>query len=89
LSVRSQFKDKTVISGLAMLTLAQGAWVQAGYNNLYGISGGVGLNITKISIEYIYERGLGILPDFSRVCNCINLKGKLIITAMMKKLVHY
>jgi hypothetical protein len=29
-----------------MLTLAQGAWVQAGYNNLYGISGGPGINIT-------------------------------------------
>ncbi|MDG2431066.1 type IX secretion system membrane protein PorP/SprF, partial [Flavobacterium sp.] len=64
--VRSEFKkDKTVISGLGMLTLAQGAWIQAGYNTVYGVSAGVGLNISpKISIEYNYERGLGNFSNF-------------------------
>ena len=53
-------KDNTIISGLAVLTIPQGIWAQAGYNTLYGISGGFGLNITKsIAIEYNYERGFG------------------------------
>ncbi|EJL62896.1 PorP/SprF family type IX secretion system membrane protein, partial [Flavobacterium sp. CF136] len=53
-------KDNTIISGLAVLTIPQGVWAQAGYNTLYGISGGFGLNITKsIAIEYNYERGFG------------------------------
>jgi hypothetical protein len=57
-----------------MLTLAQGAWVQAGYNNLYGISGECSYQYySKISIEYNYERGLVILliQCFSRICNCV------------------
>ncbi len=53
-------KDKTVISGLAMLAIPQGVWAQAGYNTLYGISAGLGVNISpSISIEYNYERGMG------------------------------
>jgi type IX secretion system PorP/SprF family membrane protein len=53
-------KDNTIISGLAMLTIPQGIWAQAGYNTLYGVSAGLGLNITpNIAIEYNYERGLG------------------------------
>ena len=53
-------KDKTVISGLGMLTLQQGVWAQAGYNTLYGVSGGLGVNISpSIAIEYNYERGMG------------------------------
>ncbi|WP_031453797.1 PorP/SprF family type IX secretion system membrane protein [Flavobacterium chungangense] len=53
-------KDNTIISGLAMLTMPQGIWAQAGYNTLYGLSGGLGVNITaNIAIEYNYERGLG------------------------------
>ena len=53
-------KDKTIISGLAMLTIPQGVWAQAGYNTLYGISAGLGINITpSIAIEYNYERGMG------------------------------
>ncbi|WP_141672814.1 PorP/SprF family type IX secretion system membrane protein, partial [Flavobacterium crassostreae] len=64
--VRSEFKkEKTVISGLAMLTLSQGAWVQGGYNTLYGMSAGLGVNITpKISIEYNYEKGTGNFSNF-------------------------
>ena len=53
-------KDKTVISGLAMLALKQGVWAQAGYNTLYGVSAGLGINISpSIAIEYNYERGMG------------------------------
>ncbi|OXB01219.1 hypothetical protein B0A75_06530 [Flavobacterium oncorhynchi] len=53
-------KDKTIISGLAMLAIPQGFWAQAGYNTLYGISAGLGVNISpSISIEYNYERGMG------------------------------
>ncbi|MDD5148924.1 MAG: PorP/SprF family type IX secretion system membrane protein [Flavobacterium sp.] len=58
-------KDKTIISGLAMLTLLKGLWVQAGYNTLYGMSGGIGMNITpKISMEYNFEKGTGNLSNF-------------------------
>ena len=55
--VRSEFKqDQTVISGLAMLMVPKGIWAQAGYNSMFGFSGGLGLNITKqIAIEYNYE----------------------------------
>ena len=58
-------KDKTVLSGLAMLTLLKGIWVQAGYNTQYGMSGGMGLNISpKLSIEYNYESATGKLSNF-------------------------
>jgi type IX secretion system PorP/SprF family membrane protein len=58
-------KDKTIISGLAMLTLLKGIWAQAGYNTLYGMSGGIGINITpKISMEYNFEKGTGNLSNF-------------------------
>lgn len=55
--LRSEFKqDQTVISGLAMLMVPKGIWAQAGYNTMFGFSGGLGLNITKqIAIEYNYE----------------------------------
>ena len=64
--IRSEFrKDQTVISGLAMLMVPKGIWAQVGYNNLYGASGGIGINITKqIAIEYNFEKALGDLTDF-------------------------
>ncbi|WP_178988575.1 PorP/SprF family type IX secretion system membrane protein [Winogradskyella schleiferi] len=64
--VRSDFqKDETIISGVAMVTVPKGIWAQAGYNTLYGASGGVGINITKqIAIEYNYERTFGNLNNF-------------------------
>jgi len=64
--VRSEFKkDKTIISGVAMLTVPKGIWAQAGYNTQYGVSGGVGLNITKqIAIEYNFEKAIGVLETF-------------------------
>ncbi|MGG5486445.1 PorP/SprF family type IX secretion system membrane protein [Gaetbulibacter sp. PBL-D1] len=64
--LRSEFKkDKTVISGLAMVMVPKGIWAQVGYNTLYGGSAGLGLNITnQISIEYNFEKALGDLTDF-------------------------
>ena len=64
--VRSEFqKDQTVISGLVMLMVPKGIWGQAGYNTLYGLSAGVGLNITsQIAIEYNYEKAIGDLSSF-------------------------
>ena len=59
--VKTEIKqDKTIISGLAMIAIPQGVWAQAGYNTLYGVSAGLGINISPtISIEYNYERGMG------------------------------
>ena len=64
--VRSEFKkDKTIISGIMMLTVPKGIWAQAGYNSLYGVSAGVGLNITsQIALEYNYEKAIGDLSNF-------------------------
>ena len=64
--VKAEFKkDKTIISGLAMFSVPVGIWAQAGYNSVYGISGGIGMNITKnISFEYNYETGTGNLSSF-------------------------
>jgi len=58
-------KEKTVISGLMMFTIPNGVWAQGGYNTLYGISAGLGLNITSsISMEYNYEKATGNLANF-------------------------
>lgn len=62
----SEFKkDKTILSGLIMLTVPKGIWAQAGYNTLYGVSAGLGLNVTsQISLEYNYEKSIGDLVFF-------------------------
>jgi type IX secretion system PorP/SprF family membrane protein len=59
--VRTEFKEeKTVISGLAMFSIPKGIWVQAGYNTQYGMSGGLGINISpSIAIEYNFEKSTG------------------------------
>jgi type IX secretion system PorP/SprF family membrane protein len=64
--VRSEFlKDQTIISGIAMLTVPKGVWGQVGYNTVYGISAGIGLNITEqIAIEYNFEKAIGDLEAF-------------------------
>ena len=64
--LRTEFKkDKTIISGLASLNLPIGIWAQAGYNTFYGVSGGIGMNITQnISFEYNYETGISDISDF-------------------------
>ena len=64
--LKSDFrKDKTILSGLAILSIPNGVWAQLGYNTLYGISGGLGVNISQsIALEYNYERGLGNFTNF-------------------------
>ncbi|MEY8848990.1 PorP/SprF family type IX secretion system membrane protein [Psychroserpens sp. XS_ASV72] len=64
--IRSEFKtDETVISALAMLTVPKGFWAQVGYNSVFGISGGAGINITpQIAIEYNFEKAIGDLTEF-------------------------
>ena len=64
--LKSDFrKDKTILSGLAILSIPNGVWAQLGYNSLYGISGGLGVNISQsIALEYNYERGLGNFTNF-------------------------
>ncbi len=63
--IRSEFKkEKTVLSGIAMLTVPKGIWAQVGYNTLYGLSGGIGFNVsTQVSLEYNYEKAMGDLID--------------------------
>ena len=64
--IKSEFKkDETVVSAIAMLTVPKGIWAQVGYNNVYGASAGLGINITpQIAIEYNYEKALGDLTNF-------------------------
>ncbi|WP_370479627.1 PorP/SprF family type IX secretion system membrane protein [Tamlana flava] len=64
--LRSEFqKDETLISGIMMLTVPKGIWGQVGYNTLYGMSAGIGLNISEqLAIEYNYEKAMGNLSAF-------------------------
>ncbi|HEY9885769.1 MAG TPA: PorP/SprF family type IX secretion system membrane protein, partial [Vampirovibrionales bacterium] len=64
--LRTEFKqDNTILSGLAMVTVPKGIWAQAGYNSRYGMSAGLGLNISEqISIEYNFEKAMGDLSTF-------------------------
>ena len=58
-------KDKTEVSGLVLFAVPSGIWAQAGYNSVYGMSAGLGVNISpKISIEYNFEKGTGNLSNF-------------------------
>ncbi|MFL0354335.1 type IX secretion system membrane protein PorP/SprF, partial [Xanthomarina sp. GH4-25] len=64
--VKSEFKkDQTIFSGIAMLAVPKGIWAQLGYNTVYGLTGGVGVNVNKqISVEYNYEKAMGDLSTF-------------------------
>lgn len=64
--IMSEFrKDETLVSGLASLNVPRGIWFQVGYNNRYGVSGGLGLNITKnIALEYNIEKAIGEFVEF-------------------------
>ena len=64
--IKSDFKkDNTVLSGIVMLAVPKGIWAQVGYNTLYGVSAGIGLNLTKeIALEYNYEQAIGDLAEF-------------------------
>ncbi|MDO6761545.1 PorP/SprF family type IX secretion system membrane protein, partial [Tamlana sp. 2_MG-2023] len=59
--IRSEFKkEELIFSGLMMFTVPKGFWGQAGYNSFYGISAGIGLNISpQIAIEYNFEKAVG------------------------------
>ncbi|GAA3566491.1 PorP/SprF family type IX secretion system membrane protein [Snuella lapsa] len=63
---RSEFKtNKTILSGVAMLSIPKGLWGQAGYNSIYGLSAGIGINISsQIALEYNYEQAIGDLSTF-------------------------
>ncbi|WP_299362115.1 PorP/SprF family type IX secretion system membrane protein [Winogradskyella sp.] len=62
----SEFRqDETIISGIASLNVPKGIWFQVGYNSLFGVSGGLGLNITRnIALEYNIEKAIGELVEF-------------------------
>ncbi|MBC2845128.1 PorP/SprF family type IX secretion system membrane protein [Winogradskyella flava] len=64
--ITSEFrKDETIIGGLASMMVPSGIWFQLGYNNRYGVSGGLGLNVTKnIALEYNIEKAIGDLVEF-------------------------
>ncbi|WP_348811959.1 PorP/SprF family type IX secretion system membrane protein, partial [Flavobacterium maritimum] len=58
-------KEQTILSGQMMISIPKGIWAQAGYNTFYGLSAGLGLNITsKISLEYNYEKTMGDFSNF-------------------------
>jgi type IX secretion system PorP/SprF family membrane protein len=53
-------KAKTEFNANFMFEKPTLGWIQAGYNNIYGVSGGIGANITKnISVGYNFDKGLG------------------------------
>ncbi|MFT7049926.1 MAG: type IX secretion system PorP/SprF family membrane protein [Psychroserpens sp.] len=64
--LRSEFqKDDTIVSAIAMLTVPKGIWAQIGYNTRFGVSGGLGINITsQVALEYNYEKAIGDLSTF-------------------------
>ncbi|WP_048331281.1 PorP/SprF family type IX secretion system membrane protein [Bizionia psychrotolerans] len=64
--VKSEFKtDQTIFSGIAMVMVPKGIWAQLGYNTVYGVTGGIGMNVTKqIAVEYNYEKAMGDLATF-------------------------
>ncbi|WP_179334948.1 PorP/SprF family type IX secretion system membrane protein [Winogradskyella costae] len=64
--LRSDFqKEETIVSAVAMVTVPKGIWAQAGYNTLYGASGGLGINVTtQIAIEYNFETAFGDLSNY-------------------------
>ncbi len=69
--IRSEFKtNKTEVSGLAILQVPKGIWGQIGYHSRYGVSAGIGLNITEqIAIEYNFEKAIGKLDFFGNSHN--------------------
>ncbi|MFT4611687.1 MAG: type IX secretion system PorP/SprF family membrane protein [Glaciecola sp.] len=64
--LKTEFQeDDTIISAIAMLTVPKGIWAQVGYNTRFGVSGGIGINITsQIALEYNYEKAIGDLSNF-------------------------
>ena len=53
-------KDATALSANFLLDIPNKAWLQGGYNTLYGFSAGVGITLSeKFSLGYNYDIGLG------------------------------
>ncbi len=58
-------KEKTILSGSVLFNAPKGIWAQAGYNSVYGASGGLGIILAKkISIGYTVEKGFGNFSNF-------------------------
>jgi len=58
-------KDETIVSAMVILMVPKGVWAQAGYNSLYALSAGIGVNISRqVAIEYNYENGVGGFSTF-------------------------
>lgn len=57
--VRKVGEENIVLGGNLILDLPKLGWVQAGYDDFYGASAGLGFNLTKnISLGYTVEKGL-------------------------------
>ncbi len=57
--VRKVGEENITLGGNLILDLPKLGWVQAGYDDLYGASAGLGFNLTKnISLGYTVEKGL-------------------------------
>ena len=57
--IRAETKKNTEITANFLFEKPSLGWVQGGYNNVYGISAGLGFNINQnISLGYNFERGL-------------------------------
>ncbi len=57
--VRKVGEDNLVLGGNLILDLPKLGWVQAGYDDFYGASAGLGFNLNKnLSIGYTVEKGL-------------------------------
>ena len=58
-------KAKTEFNANFMFEKPTLGWIQGGYNNIFGISAGIGANITKnISVGYNFGKGLGDISVF-------------------------
>ncbi|WP_415799296.1 PorP/SprF family type IX secretion system membrane protein, partial [Flavobacterium cucumis] len=53
-------KDATALAANLLLDIPNKAWLQGGYNTLYGFSAGVGITLSeRFSLGYNYDIGLG------------------------------
>ena len=58
-------KGQTNFTALALINAPKAGWIQAGYNNINGISAGLGVIISKkLSIGYSLEKGMGAFSNF-------------------------
>jgi len=57
--VRSVGQDDLVLGGSLILDLPKIGWLQAGYDNFFGASAGIGFNLNqRLSLGYTMERGV-------------------------------